>query len=209
MAQALTGCEGSGGGVVFIKNEPGQTAGAPSGRRAGGPEHENTLGLDQTSSVSRAGGDPGREAPTLRLAVGGPGCTHLGPQLPQGPPLGSPRSSSPSRSTHLGLFQLQEPQDILLPVIILGAGVREDIDEGAGVGHLHSSLDGSHTHLWAVTASLRDRGVSGAAAHLLQAGPPRYTSDTNNGGPEGGNPPSCLCPAHLGVRPPHSSPETV
>jgi hypothetical protein len=39
-------------------------------------------------------------------------------------------------------------------VIVLGAGIREDVDEGAGVGNLHGSLDGPHTHLWAVATSL-------------------------------------------------------
>lgn len=73
-------------------------------RRAGGPEHENTLGLHQPSSVlragGRAGGDPGREAAALRSAGGGSGCPRWGPQLPQHP-WRPPGSSSPGQPTHL------------------------------------------------------------------------------------------------------------
>ena len=42
-------------------------------------------------------------------------------------------------------------------MVVLGTGIREDVDEGAGVGHLHGSFDGPQAHLWAVPASLQDR----------------------------------------------------
>ena len=85
----------------------------------------------------------------------------------------TPASSGPSHTpapqgwfAHLRLFELQEPQHLVLLVVVLGPGVREDIDEGAGVGDLHRSLDGPHTHLGAVAAALEDRAMLAAAAHL-------------------------------------------
>lgn len=57
-------------------------------------------------------------------------------------------------ASHLRLLQLQELQELILLVVVLGAGIGEDIDEGPRVGNFHSSLDGTHTHLWAVTTSL-------------------------------------------------------
>lgn len=58
-------------------------------------------------------------------------------------------------ASHLRLLQLQKLQELILLVVVLGTGIREDVDEGPRVGNLHSSLDSPHTHLRAVTTSLQ------------------------------------------------------
>lgn len=71
----------------------------------------------------------------------------------------------PAGSTaHLGLLVLQQPQQILLLLIVLGPSIREDIDEGAGVREFHGQPDGSHAHLRAIPSALRHTGRDVARA---------------------------------------------
>lgn len=58
-------------------------------------------------------------------------------------------------AAHLGLLVLQQPQQLLLLLIVLGPSVRENVDEGAGVRDLHGQPDGSHAHLRAVPSALQ------------------------------------------------------
>lgn len=117
--------------------------------------------------VAGGGRSPGggREAPGLCRPGGGSRLPALGT------PWSRPPSRPPGGFAHLRLFELQQPQHLVLSVVVLGTGVREDEDEGARVGDLHRSLDGPHAHLGAVATSLEDGGVSGAAAHLPEVGP--------------------------------------
>lgn len=153
------------------------------------PEPENTLGLRSPAppvgwpaQLAGTGTQAVQEKPQFRSPGGGLGL-----------PLETPAAPEPLPVAHLWLFKLQEPQHLVLLVVVLGAGVREDVDEGARVGHLHGSLDGPQAHLWAVPASLQDRAGQQLLPTSSTWGPPWEVG--------GGIPFSGFCPACPGVRP--------
>lgn len=109
-------------------------------------------------------------------------------------------------AAHLGLLVLQQPQRLLLLLVVLGPGIREDVDKGAGVRDLHGQPDGSHAHLQAVPPALRHtaRDVAQAPSHpVLSPSPLGSRQDPTQGLLWGG-----IAPVHWS-QPKHSQSSVV